>query len=239
VLDGLRGRAVEVPGGGLGGDGGFAGFSPRDFVLGTSNDLRWVDMLRADFQFYALPGKLDAAHDQDRMHKLLQPYGRGKPRREVERGSLSWNLALPIDEAAAKRAEKAIAKLDGVQQAHIDARRASCRCSSRLEGLHASAPPLPGAHKAGRLRTRPRLRRLRPSKLPARARASSQPDPRLLIKEKIALPAPAPADPAAVPPRAGRRLSVPTSAAGLRSCGPLPDDRGRAIAYLRGFRPRR
>jgi len=194
----FEGEALELPGGGLGGEG-FMGMSPRDWVLGSSNDLRWVDMLRGRFQYYALPEKLDAATIKDRMVKLLQPFGRASALREVERGVLSWQLVLPIEEALAKKVEKALAKLDGVTQARLDAKSGLLQAQFTLEDLHASAPPSPRPPPAGAADAAPAAEADPAKALAPRARFDVNPVLDLLAKEKLTV---APAAGAAPAPEA-------------------------------------
>jgi hypothetical protein len=130
---------------GAGMGGGMPGFSPRDFVLGTSNDLRWVEAQGGFVEFFFTPGKLTAETLADRFHKLAQPFG-VKDVGKVVQESFTWPLAEPLDEAAAKRAEKALAKIDGVRDAKIDVTAKTLHVTVALENLKVSGPAtaLPG-----------------------------------------------------------------------------------------------
>jgi hypothetical protein len=53
---------------------------------------------------------------------------------------LSWSLTAPIDPAAAKRAEKALAKLPGVFAATLDAQTGRLMMRFAMDGVESSAP---------------------------------------------------------------------------------------------------
>lgn len=124
---------------------GMPGLSPRDFILGLSNDLRWVEARGGFSEFFFTPGKLDAAFIQDRFHKLAQPFGI-KDVGAVVVETITWPLAEPVDPAAAKRAEKELLKIAGVKSAKVDAAGKSLEVKVALDGLVRGAPPitLPG-----------------------------------------------------------------------------------------------
>jgi hypothetical protein len=114
------------------------GYSGRDCVIGMSNDMRWFDYAARQSAFYYVPGKLRAAKLEDLYRKLYQPLG-GGDLGHVGRITIQWTLKLPVDDAAAKRAEKSIAKLDGVREVKLDATAGSLRASVELDGLKTSA----------------------------------------------------------------------------------------------------
>jgi hypothetical protein len=134
---------------GRGLDGGMPGFSPRDFILGMSNDLRWVEARGGFSEFFFLPGKLDADSIKDRFHKLAQPFG-VKDVGSLVVETITWPLSGPIDAAAAKRAEKELARISGVQSAKIDVAGLALEVKVVLEGQIRGAPPiaLPGGGDA-------------------------------------------------------------------------------------------
>lgn len=156
---------------------GFLGMGARDFVLGMSGDIRWYDALGGWRQFYFGAGKIDAKEIADRYQKLFGPLGGGTAG-EVVRESLRWTLAEPLDPKAAARAQKALAKLPGVQHASIDPAQRLLTLTLRLENLQSSGPALsfPGAPDAG----------------PVRARFDTVPLFEILDKEKLLLVPPAP-----------------------------------------------
>ena len=124
--------------------GGMAGWSPRDFILGLSADLRWVEAQGGFVEFFFLPGKLTRQWLEDRFNKLVEPWVK-QPSRLVEE-TFTWPLADPLEAAAAKRAEKTIAKLDGVTLARIDVAAKTLKVNVVLDNLHVSGPPraMPG-----------------------------------------------------------------------------------------------
>lgn len=122
---------------------GMAGATPRDFVLGMSNDLRWFEARGGFLEFFLVPGKLDAATLADRLLKLAQPFGvKDVGTRATD--TFRWSLAplakngvtpAAIDAAAARRAEKAILKLRGVLTARVDPAARTLAVEVALEGL--------------------------------------------------------------------------------------------------------
>jgi hypothetical protein len=137
--------ADKTLGRGLG--GGMPGYSPRDFILGISNDLRWVEARGGFGEFFFVPGKMDAAFIQDRFHKLAQPFGVGDVGTVVTE-TITWPLAAPIDPAAAKRIEKDIAKIAGVKAVKLDVEKHVLEVKVALDGLARGGPPiaLPGGN---------------------------------------------------------------------------------------------
>ncbi|MBL8857694.1 MAG: hypothetical protein JNL28_04195 [Planctomycetes bacterium] len=121
--------------------GGMPGLSPRDFILGLSNDLRWVEARGGFVEFFFAPGKLSADVIQDRFHKLAQPFG-VKDVGDVVVESFVWTLTAPIEAAAARRAEKELAKISGVKEARIDIEKHTLSVKVALENLVRSAPPI-------------------------------------------------------------------------------------------------
>jgi len=125
---------------------GMPGMTPRDWVLGMSNDLRWCEARAGFLEFFFAPGKLTSDVIQDRLTKLTQPFGIKDVGKVVEE-TVTWPLAGTIDAAAAKRAEKAIAKLHGVRNVTIDTTAKTMTAHVALEDLTRGAPPtaMPGA----------------------------------------------------------------------------------------------
>jgi hypothetical protein len=126
------------------------GFSGRDCVIGMANDVRWFAFDPDGTAFYYLPGKLGAAKLADLYRKLFQPFEAGDVGK-LARDTIDWPLEPPVDGAAAKRAEKAILKIDGVREAHVDAPAHALRVVVELDVQKASAPPGRGAraHASG------------------------------------------------------------------------------------------
>jgi hypothetical protein len=113
-----------------------------------SNDMRWFEYSQNTSAFFYMPGKLHAVKLEDLYRKLYQPLGGGELG-QLARDTIQWSLKGSVDEAAARRAEKAIAKIDGVREAKIDAATGSLRVIVDFDGLRTSAPML-GAGDAGR-----------------------------------------------------------------------------------------
>lgn len=178
------------------GPGRMAGLSARDWVLGVSNDLRWADTSAGWYEFFFTPGKLDAATIADRFAKLFGPFGMSSVGTLVREG-FTWKLALPCDATAAKKAEKAIAKLAGVKLARLDAQAGTLVLQFDLDGIVVSGPPVPDAlldRAAGRAAPEPGAEKRATARTP-RVRFDVNPVLDLLEKEKLALvpPEPAPA----------------------------------------------
>lgn len=135
----FKGRVRDLPDNGT---GGLAGVGARDWVLGMSNDLRWADTFAGWYQFYSTPGKMDAATIADRFAKLFGPIGGGSVGTLVREG-VTWNVTSPVDDAVAKRVEKAIVKLPGVVLAKLDAKEKTLRVEFVLDDLRVSGPAVP------------------------------------------------------------------------------------------------
>jgi copper chaperone CopZ len=56
------------------------------------------------------------------------------------RDSIEWRLLAPVDAAAAKAAEKAIAKIPGVKKARIDVASRTLTAEIEHDGLRGSTP---------------------------------------------------------------------------------------------------
>jgi hypothetical protein len=148
---------------GAGLDRGMAGFSPRDWVLGMSNDLRWVEAGGGFTEFFFAPGKLKAEVIADRFHKLAQPFG-VKDVGHVVVETFTWPIevmagkdaakdpgekgadgadkpvVVPFDDAAVKKVEKSLAHVGGVKSAHVDAAAHTLTVSVALDDLVRSGP---------------------------------------------------------------------------------------------------
>jgi hypothetical protein len=130
----------EDPKLGRGLGGGMPGMTPRDFLLGMSNDLRWVEAGGGVSEFFFTPGKMTADLIKDRFTKLAKPFG-VKDVGAVLTDSIHWPLLEPVDAAAAKRAEKELGKLDGVKSIKIDAAAKTLDAVVTLESLTRGALP--------------------------------------------------------------------------------------------------
>jgi hypothetical protein len=111
--------------------------TPRDQLLTSSSEVRWATSWGRTYQVYTAPGKVKAARLAERLSKFL----RVKSPPAVVRSSFTWNLAEPVDAAAAKRAEKSLLAVPGVAAAHIDPTRHALEVSVELEGLEVLGPP--------------------------------------------------------------------------------------------------
>lgn len=183
----FQGKELQVPDPDMGAK---YGVGMRDWIVGSSNELRWTDTVLGFHQFYYAPGKMTAAEIADKWKKLFGPFGSGEVGVVVREG-FTWRLADPIDTSSAKKAEKAIGKLDGVKESHIDVAAKRLVVAFDLDGLKISGPipakPAGLGAGAGEVKT---------------ANAESQPAPRphfdttpvfdILDKEKITLAPPEP-----------------------------------------------
>jgi hypothetical protein len=116
------------------------GFSGRDCVIGMANDIRWFAFDPDGTTFYYVPGKLGAVKLADLYKKLFQPFEAGDVGK-LARDTIEWPLEPPVDEAAAKRAEKALLKIDGVREARVDAAAHALRVVVELDALKSSGSP--------------------------------------------------------------------------------------------------
>ncbi len=154
---------------GAGLDKGMAGFSPRDWVLGMSNDLRWFEAGEGFTEFFFVSGKLKADVIADRFHKLAQPFG-VKDVGHVVVETFTWPIEVTVgkdadkdgggkgtgekapdstgktvvafDDAAVKKVEKALTKLSGVKSAHVDAAAHTLTVAVALDDLVRGGPVL-------------------------------------------------------------------------------------------------
>lgn len=126
----------------MGGGGGPLGLSTRDWLLGTSGDLRWAESLLGFSEFFHVPGKLDAKQIADRVKKLGEPFGQGDIGKLVV-DTFTWRLEGTLDEAVAKRLEKAVLKLPQVKRAAVDAATRTIALEVALEGVRVSGLPIP------------------------------------------------------------------------------------------------
>lgn len=124
------------------GGAGFLGQTPRDWLIGTSGDLRWCETLLGFSEFFHLQGKLDAKSIADRVKKLGEPFGQGDIGKLVL-DTFTWRLEGELDEAKAKKLEKLVAKLPGVARASIDAGAKTLALEVALEDLRTSGLPIP------------------------------------------------------------------------------------------------
>lgn len=135
----FQGDAMDQ-GGMRGAGAGMPGFTARDFVVGMDADLRWYENIFGFRQFFYTGKRLDAERIAERYKKLMSGFGgNGDVGKSIEE-ELSWSLTTPLDPAVAKRAEKALSKLDGVRSASIDSSSGRLTMRFALEGLGSSGP---------------------------------------------------------------------------------------------------
>jgi hypothetical protein len=116
------------------------GQAPLDLVIGMDNDLRWFDLTEGRARFFFSPGKFDAKGLRAKFGKLFQPFDAGELGVLV-RDAIEWRLVAPVDAAAAKAAEKSIAKIPGVKKARIDVGSRTVTAEIEHDGLRGSTPP--------------------------------------------------------------------------------------------------
>jgi hypothetical protein len=114
------------------------GYPALDCVVGMDNDLRWFDLAGGRARFFFLPGKLDAKSLRSRFAKLYQPFNAGELG-DLVKDTIEWKLADPVDPAAAKSAEKAIARIPGVRKARIDAAARTLVAEIEQDGLRGAS----------------------------------------------------------------------------------------------------
>ena len=119
------------------------GFSALECVVGMDNDMRWFDLAGGRARFFYAPGKLDAEVLRKKFGTLYQPFDAGELG-ELVHGPLEWKLKGPIEPAAVKAAEKALAKVPGVRKPKIDAAKLVLTAEIEHDGLRSSC----GSEKA-------------------------------------------------------------------------------------------
>lgn len=177
-------------GAGTAGMGTAFGMTARDWVLGMSNDLRWADTFIGRYQFYSVPGRLDAAAIKDRMKKLIEPFAQGEAQGRGDVGTLvrdgfTWKITSELDAAQAKKLDKSLEKLDGVVLARADAAGKTLLVQFDLESLRVSAPALVKAKDGVTTSTSSSSSPGGPAGDPVRARFDVNPLLDLLAKEKV------------------------------------------------------
>lgn len=120
------------------------GYPALDCVVGMDNDLRWFDLAAGRARFFFLPGKLDAKSLRSRFAKLYQPFNAGELG-DLVKDTIEWKLADPVDPAAAKSAEKAIARIPGVRKTKIDPSARSLVAEIEQDGLRGASRSGPRA----------------------------------------------------------------------------------------------
>jgi hypothetical protein len=121
--------------------------SPLDCVIGMDNNMRWFDLSDGRARFFFTQGKLDAKTIQARFEKLYQPFNAGELG-ELVKESIEWRLAEPLDAAAAKAAEKALARIPGIRHPRIDAATRVLSAEVEQDGLRGSMPGAKGVAAA-------------------------------------------------------------------------------------------
>jgi len=116
-------------------------FAGRDHVLGMSGHILWYDRVGDRTQFFVLPGKIKPKDIAKRYEKLFEPFG-GGTLGPVARDTITWELAQPLEPKFGRKLQRAIAKLDGVEEVQLDA------ASGRLEVI-ASLAELSVSGEAG------------------------------------------------------------------------------------------
>lgn len=172
---------------GTAGASGAFGMSPREWALGISNDLRWADTFLGRYQFYSVPGRLDAAAIKDRLKKAVEAFAPGQGDvGTLVRDGFTWQITSTLDAAQAKKLDKALEKLDGVVLARTDAAAKTLLVQFDLDGQRVSAPPRAKAKDAsGTSTTTSSSSSGAQTSEPVRARFDVNPILDLLAKEKV------------------------------------------------------
>lgn len=124
------------------------GFNGLECVVGMDNDMRWFALEDGRARFFYVKGKMNADDLRARFKTLYKPFDAGELG-ELVRERIEWKLAEPLEPAAAKAAEKALAKLPGVAKAKIDLATRTLTVDIAYDGLQAAAPPTGTAGQAG------------------------------------------------------------------------------------------
>ncbi len=128
------------------------GVSPQDCVIGMASDMRWFESAGDAKHFYFVPGKLNAESIAKQFTNLFGPFDAGDIG-TIAGETLTFALPAAVDAIAAKRAAKAIDKLDGVSQAEIVA--GSLMVEIELDCVHASAVPAKEEARGPRFYSKP------------------------------------------------------------------------------------
>ena len=118
---------------------GILAYSARDCIVGMADEMRWFEEREGRRTFWFVSGKLAAEDVAKRFRRLYEPFGHPEVGRLVEH-PLSWALAAPIDTAAARKAERAIAKLPGVLSARIDPKAATLEARVAIDAVRQTLP---------------------------------------------------------------------------------------------------
>ena len=113
---------------------GILAYSARDCIVGMADEMRWFEEREGRRTFWFVSGKLAAEDVAKRFRRLYEPFGHPEVGRLVEH-PLSWALGAPVDPAAAKKAERAIAKLPGVLSARIDPAAATLEARVAIDAV--------------------------------------------------------------------------------------------------------
>lgn len=171
---------------GTAGASGAFGMSPREWALGISNDLRWADTFLGRYQFYSVPGRLDAATIKDRLKKAVEAFAPGQGDvGTLVRDGFTWQITSALDAAQAKKLDKALEKLDGVVLARTDVAAKTLMVHFDLDGQRVSAPPRAKANDANGTTTSSSSSSGAQTGEPVRARFDVNPILDLLAKEKV------------------------------------------------------
>jgi hypothetical protein len=114
----------------------------REWILGMDADLRWYDRAHGQAIFYYEQRKLDAPTLLERMQRAAEDFERPMPGARVLRESFTWPLVLPVAEKEARKAERAIRRLTGVESVSIEADTGRLHATLALGDQDRSGPPL-------------------------------------------------------------------------------------------------
>ena len=114
------------------------GYSALDCVVGMDNDVRWFDLTNGRARFFFTAGKFDAKGLREKFEKLYQPFDAGDLG-DLVHETIEWHLAEPLDAAAAKTAEKAIAKIPGLRKVKIDVATRVLSADVEQDGLRGAS----------------------------------------------------------------------------------------------------
>lgn len=112
-------------------------------ILNLHGDMAWVDNKGSFLTFFYKGKKLDGEELVERFGKLWSDQARDPADLELEivSDSIAWPLLGEVDAKAARKAEKEIAKLEGVVEVRVDPERRTLEMSVLLDGLTHSGPP--------------------------------------------------------------------------------------------------
>jgi len=123
------------------------GIGEKELILGMSGGLRWFDEDGEHTQFYYVPKKIEGEEILEKYGKLYSGVG-GGTLGQVAHESIHWKLAAEVDKRQAKKLEKSIKKLPGIEEVSFSG--TTLRVRAALADLPSSGPVRPFGRASAR-----------------------------------------------------------------------------------------